>query len=102
LKLLTYGYDGATITATETTSSFTPVVNQTFDWMIVHAPNPANAATSYCYLYVNDSLVATGIYAPADATINYNYFYHSFESTSSMATRLDAIVFPVKVWWSKS
>ena len=102
LKLLTYGYDGATITATETTSSFTPVVNQSFDWMIVHAPNPANAATSYCYLYVNDSLVATGIYAPADATINYNYFYHSFESTASMATRLDAIVFPVKVWWSRS
>jgi hypothetical protein len=102
LKLVTYGYNGASIVVTETTSSFTPVVNQTFDWMIVHAPNPSNPSTSYCYLYVNDSLVATGIYAPADATISYNYFYHSFESTASMATRLDAIVFPVKVWWSKS
>jgi len=102
LKLVTYGYNGASLVVTETTSSFTPVVNQSFDWMIVHAPNPANAATSYCYLYVNDALVATGINAPADATVNYNYFYHSFESTASMATRLGAIVFPVKVWWSRS
>lgn len=102
LKLVTYGYNGASLVVTETTSSFTPVVNQSFDWMIVHAPNPANAATSYCYLYVNDALVATGINAPADATVNNNYFYHSFESTASMATRQDAIIFPVKVWWSRS
>jgi hypothetical protein len=102
LKLVTYGYNGASLVVTETTSSFTPVINQSFDWMIVHAPNPANAATSYCYLYVNDALVATGINAPADATINNNYFYHSFESTVTAATRQDAIIFPVKVWWSRS
>ena len=102
LKLLTFGWNGSAVVNTETTSSFTPVANQSFDWMIMTSPNPANPATSFCYLYVNDALVATGINAPADATVNFNYFYHSFESTASMATRLDAIVFPVKFWWSKS
>jgi hypothetical protein len=102
LKLITYGYNGSALVVTETASSFTPVVNQSFDWMIVHAPNPANGATSYCYLYVNDALVATGINAPADATVNYNWFYHSFEASVTATARMDAIVFPTKVWWSRS
>jgi hypothetical protein len=102
LKLITFGWNGSAVVNTETTSSFTPVVNQSFDWLIMTAPNPANPATSYCYLYVNDALVATGINCPADATVNFNYFFQSFESTASMATRLDAYSFPVKVWWSRS
>ena len=102
LKLLTFGWNGSAVAVQETASSFTPVVDQSFDWMIMHAPNVANPATSYCYLYVDDALVATGIYSPADGSINYNYFYQSAESTSSVATPMRFLALPVKVWWSRS
>jgi hypothetical protein len=102
LKLITYGYDGASLVITETASSFTPVANQTFDWMILNEGAGPGGASSTCKLYVNDVLVASGINSPGGATVNYNYFFQSFESTASMATRLSAVSFPVKVWWSKS
>jgi hypothetical protein len=102
LVLVTYGWDGSALVVTETTSSFTPVANQSFDWMIYHAPNVANPATSFCYLYVNDNLVATGTFAPADATVNYNYYVMSCEATSSQATRMTAYILPSRIWWSKA
>ena len=102
LKLITYGYDGVSLVVTETTSSFTPVANQTFDWMLLNEGTGAGGAGSTCKLYVNDSLVASGVNAPGGATVNYNYLFNSFESTSSMATRLSSVVFPIKLWWSKS
>jgi len=102
LKLITYGYDGVSLVLTETTSSFTPVANQTFDWMLLNEGTGAGGAGSTCKLYVNDSLVASGVNAPGGATVNYNYLFNSFESTSSMATRLSSVVFPIKLWWSKS
>jgi hypothetical protein len=102
LVLVTYGWNGSALVVTETTSTFTPVLNQTFDWAIYHAPNVANPATSFCYLYVNDVLVATGNFAPADATVEYNYYVHTCEATASQATRMSAQVLPTKIWWSKS
>jgi hypothetical protein len=102
LKLITYGYDGTSLVVTETASSFTPVANQTFDWMLLNEGTGAGGGSSTCKLYVNDTLVASGINAPGGATVSYNYFFQSFESTASMATRLNAVSFPVKVWWSKS
>jgi hypothetical protein len=102
LVLVTYGWNGSALVVTETTSTFTPVLNQTFDWAIYHAPNVANPATSFCYLYVNDVLVATGINSPADATVTNNYFVQTCESTSSIATRMAAFILPTKIWWSKS
>jgi hypothetical protein len=101
LVLVTYGWNGSALVVTETTSSFTPVANQTFDWMIFHEPNVANPATSYCYLFVNDTLVATGIYSPADATVSANYYVQTCEATSSQATRMNAFILPTKIWWSK-
>jgi hypothetical protein len=102
LKLITYGYDGVSLVVTETTSSFTPVANQTFDWMLLNEGTGAGGAGSTCKLYVNDSLVASGVNAPGGSTVNYNYLFNSFESTASMATRLSSVVFPIKLWWSKS
>jgi hypothetical protein len=102
LVLVTFGWNGSALAVTETNSTFTPVANQTFDWTIYHAPNVANPATSYCYLYVNDNLVATGIYSPADASVSYNYYVATCEATSSQATRMTAQLLPSKIWWSKS
>jgi hypothetical protein len=102
LVLVTYGWNGSALVVTETTSTFTPVLNQTFDWAIYHVPSVANPANSFCYLYVNDVLVATGINSPADATVTNNYFVQTCESTSSIATRMAAFILPTKIWWSKS
>jgi hypothetical protein len=102
LVLVTYGWNGSALVVTETTSTFTPVANQAFDWMIYHVPNVANPATSFCYLYVNDVLVATGNFAPADATVQYNYYVMSCEATASQATRMTTLSLPTKIWWSKS
>jgi len=102
LVLVTYGYNGTSSVVTETTSSFTPVVNQAFDWFIYHEPNVSTPSLSKCYLYVNDTLVATGINSPADATITFNYFLQGCESTGSHATRMAYYAFPTKIWWSRS
>jgi hypothetical protein len=102
LVLVTYGYNGAALVVTETTSTFTPVLNQAFDWFIYHEPNVSTPSLSKCYLYVNDNLVATGINSPADATINFNYFLQGCESTGSHATRMAYWAFPTKIWWSRS
>jgi hypothetical protein len=102
LVLVTYGYNGTSSVVTETTSSFTPVVNQAFDWFIYHEPNVSTPSLSKCYLYVNDNLVATGQNSPADATITFNYFLQGCESTGSHATRMAYYAFPTKIWWSRS
>jgi hypothetical protein len=102
LVLVTYGYNGAALVVTETTSTFTPVLNQAFDWFIYHEPNVSTPSLSKCYLYVNDNLVATGINSPADPTVNFNYFLQGCESTGSHATRMAYWAFPTKIWWSRS
>ncbi len=102
LVLVTYGYNGTSSVVTETTSSFTPVLNQSFDWFIYHEPNVSTPSLSKCYLYVNDNLVATGQNSPADATINFNYFLEGCESTGSHATRMAFWSFPTMIWWSRS
>jgi hypothetical protein len=102
LTLVTYGWNGSASVVTETASTFTPVAGQSFDWLIYHEPNTATPSLSKAYLYVNDSLVATGIYSPTTATSNYNYYVHTCEATASQATRMTAMVLPTKVWWSKS
>jgi hypothetical protein len=102
LVLVTYGYNGTSSVVTETTSSFTPVVNQAFDWFLYHEPNVSTPSLSKCYLYVNDNLVATGQNSPADATITFNYFLQGCESTGSHATRMAYYAFPTKIWWSRS
>ena len=101
MRLVTYGYNGSTSVVTETVSSFTPVVNQTFDWMIYHEPDPSVAANSKAYLYINDSLVATGIYSPSTQNVGSNYMVQTCETTASHATRMTAVIFPVKIWWSR-
>jgi len=102
LVLVTYGYNGTSSVVTETTSSFTPVVNQAFDWFLYHEPNVSTPSLSKCYLYVNDNLVATGQNSPADATVTFNYFLQGCESTGSHATRMAYYAFPTKIWWSRS
>jgi hypothetical protein len=102
LTLITYGWTGSTLAVTETASSFTPVVNQTFDWLILNEGTGAGGASSTCKLYVNDVLVATGINAPGGLNSGFNYMFQSVESTSSQATRMRFIALPIKFWWSKS
>ena len=102
IVLVTYGYNGSASVVTETTSSFTPVVNQSFDWAIYHEPNTTTPSLSKAYLYINDNLVATGENSPADTTVNYNYFLEGCESTGSHATRMAFWSFPTMIWWSRS
>jgi hypothetical protein len=102
LVLVTYGWNGSANVVTETTSSFNPVVNQSFDWAIYQVPNQANPATSFCYLYVNDTLVATGNFSPAEITNTFNYYVASCEATVSQANRMTVQTLPTKIWWSRS
>jgi hypothetical protein len=102
LVLVTYGFNGTSSVVTETTSSFTPVLNQAFDWFLYHEPNVSTPSLSKCYLYVNDTLVATGVNSPSTATVNFNYFLQGCESTGSHATRMAYWAFPTKIWWSRS
>ena len=102
LKLITYGWTGSALAVTETTSSFTPVLNQTFDWLLLNEGTGAGGASSTCKLYVNDVLVASGINAPGGANVNFNYFFQSLESTASAASPMGLVSLPVKFWWSRS
>jgi hypothetical protein len=82
---------------TETTSSFTPVLGQVFDWKIY------SDGTGNVTLWVNDSQVATSTGGPSTSTAeNFNFYCEVVEQTASAATPLGMGNFGSKVFWSQA
>jgi hypothetical protein len=82
---------------TETTSSFTPVLGQVFDWKIY------SDGTGNVTLWVNDSQVATSTGGPSTSTAeNSNFYCEVVEQTASAATPLGMGNFGSKVFWSQA
>jgi hypothetical protein len=82
-------------TLTETTSSFTPVLGEVFDWKMY------SDGTGNVTLWVNDSQVATSTGGPTTSTAeNYNFYCQVCEQTASAATPFAMGNFGTKVFWS--
>jgi hypothetical protein len=82
---------------TETTSSFTPVLGQVFDWKMY------SDGTGNVTLWVNDSQVATSTGGPSTGTAeNYNFYCEVVEQTASAATPFAMGNFGSKVFWSQA
>ena len=83
-------------TLTEVTSSFTPTLQQVFDWKI-YSDGAGNVT-----LWVNDSQVATSTGGPTTSTAeNYNYYLEIVDQTASTATRFAMGNFGTKVFWAQ-
>ena len=83
-------------TLTETTSSFTPVLGQVFDWKMY------SDGTGNVTLFVNDSQVATSTGGPVlSTTENYNYYCEIVEQTVTAVTPFAMGNFGSKVFWSQ-
>jgi hypothetical protein len=84
-------------TLTETTSSFTPVLGEVFDWKMY------SDGTGNVTLWVNDSQVATSTGGPTTSTAeNYNFYCEVVEQTASAATPFSMGCFGSKVFWSQA
>jgi hypothetical protein len=84
-------------TLTETTSSFTPVLGQVFDWKMY------SDGTGNVTLWVNDSQVATSTGGPTTSTAeNYNFYCEVVEQTASATTPFSMGNFGSKVFWSQA
>jgi hypothetical protein len=82
---------------TETTSSFTPVLGQVFDWKMY------SDGTGNVTLWVNDSQVATSTGGPTTSTAETTNFYcEVVEQTASAATPFGMGNFGSKVFWSQA
>jgi hypothetical protein len=82
---------------TETTSSFTPVLGQVFDWKMY------SDGTGNVTLWVNDSQVATSTGGPSTSTAeNSNFYCEVVEQTASAVTPLGMGNFGSKVFWSQA
>jgi hypothetical protein len=83
-------------TYTETTTSFSPVYSQWFDWMVTYN------GTDTCQMFVNDTLVGT-----ISANFNgfqgetYNFYSERIEQTASAATRLEVNTLPPRIYFSE-
>jgi hypothetical protein len=83
-------------TLTEVTSSFTPTLQQVFDWKI-YSDGSGNVT-----LWVNDSQVATSTGGPTTSTAeNYNFYLEIVDQTASTATRFGIGNFGTKVFWAQ-
>lgn len=86
--------DGTTLT--EVTSSFTPTLQQVFDWKLYS--DGAGTVT----LWVNDSQVATTTGGPSSSsTETYNLYLEIVDQTATTATRFAMANFGTKVFWSQ-
>jgi hypothetical protein len=80
---------------TETTSSFTPVLGQVFDWKMY------SDGTGNVTLWVNDSQVATSTGGPTTSTTeNLNFYCQVVEQTASATVPFAMGNFGTKVFWS--
>jgi hypothetical protein len=83
-------------TYSQTTTSFTPVYNQWFDWMVTYN------GTDTCQMFVNDTLVGT-----ISANFNgfqgehYNFYSERIEQTASAAVRLEVNTLPPRIYFSE-
>ena len=83
-------------TLTEVTSSFTPTLQQVFDWKI-YSDGSGNVT-----LWVNDSQVATSTGGPTTSTAEtYNFYLEIVDQTASTATRFAMGNFGTKVFWAQ-
>ena len=83
-------------TLTEVTSSFTPTLQQVFDWKI-YSDGAGNVT-----LWVNDSQVATSTGGPTLSTAeSYNFYLEIVDQTASTATRFAMGNFGTKVFWAQ-
>jgi hypothetical protein len=83
-------------TLTEVTSSFTPTLQQVFDWKI-YSDGAGNVT-----LWVNDSQVATSTGGPTTSTAEiYNFYLEIVDQTASTATRFAMGNFGTKVFWAQ-
>ena len=83
-------------TLTEVTSSFTPTLQQVFDWKI-YSDGAGNVT-----LWVNDSQVATSTGGPTTSTAeSYNFYLEIVDQTASTATRFAMGNFGTKVFWAQ-
>jgi hypothetical protein len=83
-------------TYSETTTSFSPVFNQWFDWMVTYN------GTDTCQMFVNDTLVGT---ISANFTgfqgEHYNFYSERIEQTATSATRLEVNTLPPRIYFSE-
>lgn len=77
------------------TSTFSPVANQWFDWLIYY-DGSANA-----YLYVNDVQVATIAASFTGYQEGYGHYTEQIEQTASAATRMIAQQLPPRVFFAE-
>jgi hypothetical protein len=83
-------------TLTETTSSFTPTLQQVFDWKI-YSDGAGNVT-----LWVNDSQVATSTGGPTTSTAEiYNFYLEIVDQTASTATKFAMGNFGTKLFWAQ-
>jgi hypothetical protein len=83
-------------TLTEVTSSFTPTLQQVFDWKIY------SDGTGNVTLWVNDSQVATSTGGPTTSTAEiYNLYVEIIDQTSSTATKFGMGNFGTKLFWAQ-
>jgi hypothetical protein len=81
-------------TLTEVTSSFTPVLQQVFDWKIY------SDGTGNVTLYINDSQVATTTGGPTTTLETNNYYCEISEQTASSTGPLGFSNFGTKIYWA--
>jgi hypothetical protein len=82
---------------TETTSSFTPVLGQVFDWKMY------SDGTGNVTLWVNDSQVATSTGGPSTSVAEgFNFYCEVVEQTASAATPFAMGNFGSKTFWSQA
>jgi hypothetical protein len=83
-------------TYSQTTTSFSPVYNQWFDWMVTYN------GTDTCQMYVNDNLVGT---ISANFTgfqgESFNFYSERIEQTASAATRMEINHLPPRIFFSE-
>lgn len=84
--------DGTSLT--NVTSSFTPNVQEVFDWKIY------SDGTGNVTLYINDSSVATSANGPSTSTAeSSNFYFEMCEQTVSAAVRIIWMSINPKIYW---
>jgi hypothetical protein len=83
-------------TYSQTTTSFTPVLGQWFDWMVTYD------GASTCQMYVNDTLVGTisASFAGYQGE-KYNHYTEQIEQTVSAATQFSVSHLPPRIYFSE-
>jgi hypothetical protein len=84
--------DGSALT--DVTSSFTPVVRESFDWK-AYSDGAGNVT-----LFINDSQVATTTAGPSTSSAeSFNFYFEMVEQTASAAARIIWMSVGPKIYW---